>query len=155
MRIDGAYIETITMSGKSYTYTVPSELADGSHNISFSITDAAGNKATTGNYGFKIDTLNNTPISLDSVNGESAANRTHNGIIYVNDVSRNLELSGHAESNSRIRITFNDLQVGETWADANGYWTMSVNKIVLAEGKLASKWSRRIGATIVIPKNSR
>lgn len=139
VRIDGVYIETITLSGRTYLYTVPSALADGSHNISFSITDAAGNKATTGNYGFKIDTLNNTPISLDSVNGESAANRTHNGIIYVNDVSRNLELSGHAESNSRIRITFNDLQVGETWADANGYWSMSVNKIVLAEGEISVK----------------
>jgi sirohydrochlorin ferrochelatase len=135
--IDGVYIETLTLNSRSLKYTVPSVLADGQHNISFSITDAAGNTATSGNYSFSIDTVNDTPITLDTVNGSNSADMTKNGVIYVNDVSKNLELSGHAEAGSLVRVSFNGLQVGEVWANASGVWSISVNKIALAEGEIS------------------
>ncbi|HKM97920.1 MAG TPA: Ig-like domain-containing protein, partial [Buttiauxella sp.] len=135
--IDGVYIETLTLNARSLRYTVPSELADGQHSISFSITDAAGNTASTGNYSFNVDTVNNTTITLDTVNGIDAADVTQNDVIYVNDVSKNLQLSGHAEAGSLVNVTFNGLNVGETWVDSSGQWSISVNKIALAEGEIS------------------
>lgn len=137
VRIDGVYIETVIITSKTYAYTVPAALADGSHTIAFSITDAAGNTATTGNYNFSIDTINDTAISLESVNGQAAADVTQNGLIYVSDASKNLELSGKAEASSLVTVTFNGLEVGQVWATSTGTWSMSINRIALAEGEIS------------------
>ncbi|MDU1876926.1 Ig-like domain-containing protein [Citrobacter sp.] len=129
--IDGKYVETITISGRNYQYTVPDALDDGSHTIRFDIADAAGNTATTGDQKFTIDTVNNTSVTLDNINGESVADHTVDGTIYINNISAGIKLSGMAEANSYVTVKINGMTVSSVWADGTGTWSVNVNPMLL------------------------
>ena len=131
--IDGKYVETITISGRNYQYTVPQALDDGSHTIRFDIADAAGNTASTGDQKFTIDTVNDTPVTLDNINGESVADHTVDGTIYINDISAGIKLSGMAEANSYVTVKINGMTVSNVWADGTGKWSVNVNPMLLSD----------------------
>ncbi|QKT18532.1 Ig-like domain repeat protein [Salmonella enterica] len=131
--IDGKYVETITISGRNYQYTVPQALDDGSHTIRFDIADAAGNTASTGDQKFTIDTVNDTPVTLDNINGESVADHTVDGTIYINDISAGIKLSGMAEANSYVTVKINGMTVSNVWADGTGKWSVNVNPVLLSD----------------------
>ncbi|WP_069324491.1 Ig-like domain-containing protein [Citrobacter sp. CFSAN044567] len=132
--IDGKYVETITISGRDYQYTIPEALTDGSHTIRFDIADAAGNTASTGDQSFTIDTVNNTPVTLDSINDDSVADHTVDGTIYINDISGGVKLSGTVEANSLVDVTINGMNIGETWANGKGIWSVNINQLLLSDG---------------------
>ncbi|OZV02614.1 hypothetical protein CIW55_03590, partial [Enterobacter cloacae] len=132
--IDGVLVETITLTGRNYQYTVPEALADGKHTIRFDITDAAGNTASTGDKSFTIDTVNNTPVTLDTINGEGIESYTSKGTVYINDFSQGVRLGGKAEANSLIDVTINGLHVNQQWADSNGNWNVQINPLMLTDG---------------------
>ena len=131
--IDGKYVETITISGRNYQYTVPQALDDGSHTIRFDIADAAGNTASTGDQKFTIDTVNDTPVTLNNINGESVADHTVDGTIYINDISAGIKLSGMAEANSYVTVKINGMTVSNVWADGTGKWSVNVNPMLLSD----------------------
>lgn len=116
--IDGVLVDTITVTDRNQVYRPESPLGDGSHSIYYVITDKAGNTATSKTLNFTIDTLNTTPVAIDSIGGQTLAEMTgSDGKIYITDTTRNLLFSGSAEPNSKIEIIINGLNVGEVWVN--------------------------------------
>ncbi|EBY3807605.1 Ig-like domain repeat protein [Salmonella enterica subsp. enterica serovar Adabraka] len=135
--IDGVLVDTITVTDRNQVYRPESPLGDGSHSIYYVITDKAGNTATSKTLNFTIDTLNTTPVAIDSIGGQTLAEMTgSDGKIYITDTTRNLLFSGSAEPNSKIEIIINGLNVGEVWANDKGHWQMPVNPLYFTEGQL-------------------
>ncbi|KSA95021.1 hypothetical protein LFZ11_21135 [Salmonella enterica subsp. enterica serovar Fresno str. ST224] len=135
--IDGVLVDTITVTDRNQVYRPESPLGDGSHSIYYVITDKAGNTATSKTLNFTIDTLNTTPVAIDSIGGQTLAEMTgSDGKIYITDTTRNLLFSGSAEPNSKIEIIINGLNVGEVWVNDKGHWQMPVNPLYLTEGQL-------------------
>ncbi|EHO1433731.1 non-fimbrial adhesin SiiE [Salmonella enterica] len=135
--IDGVLADTITVTDRNQVYRPESPLGDGSHSIYYVITDKAGNTATSKTLNFTIDTLNTTPVAIDSIGGQTLAEMTgSDGKIYITDTTRNLLFSGSAEPNSKIEIIINGLNVGEVWVNDKGHWQMPVNPLYFTEGQL-------------------
>ncbi|EEA8681235.1 Ig-like domain repeat protein [Salmonella enterica subsp. enterica] len=135
--IDGVLVDTITVTDRNQVYRPESPLGDGSHSIYYVITDKAGNTATSKTLNFIIDTLNTTPVAIDSIGGQTLAEMTgSDGKIYITDTTRNLLFSGSAEPNSKIEIIINGLNVGEVWVNDKGHWQMPVNPLYFTEGQL-------------------
>ncbi|EGK9148731.1 Ig-like domain repeat protein [Salmonella enterica] len=135
--IDGVLVDTITVTDRNQVYRPASPLGDGSHSIYYVITDKAGNTATSKTLNFTIDTLNTTPVAIDSIGGQTLAEMTgSDGKIYITDTTRNLLFSGSAEPNSIIEIIINGLNVGEVWVNDKGHWQMPVNPLYFTEGQL-------------------
>ncbi|EAQ5934582.1 Ig-like domain repeat protein [Salmonella enterica] len=135
--IDGVLVDTITVTDRNQVYRPESPLGDGSHSIYYVITDKAGNTATSKTLNFTIDTLNTTPVAIDSIGGQTLAEMTgSDGKIYITDTTRNLFFSGSAEPNSKIEIIINGLNVGEVWVNDKGHWQMPVNPLYFTEGQL-------------------
>ncbi|EHO5190085.1 non-fimbrial adhesin SiiE [Salmonella enterica] len=135
--IDGVLVDTITVTDRNQVYRPESPLGDGSHSIYYVITDKAGNTATSKTLNFTIDTLNTTPVAIDSIGGQTLAEMTGSGgKIYITDTTRNLLFSGSAEPNSKIEIIINGLNVGEVWVNDKGHWQMPVNPLYFTEGQL-------------------
>ncbi|MGK7502390.1 non-fimbrial adhesin SiiE [Salmonella enterica] len=135
--IDGVLVDTITVTDRNQVYRPESPLGDGSHSIYYVITDKAGNTATSKTLNFTIDTLNTTPVAIDSIGGQTLAEMTgSDGKIYITDTTRNLLFSGSAEPNSKIEIIINGLNVGEVWVNDKGHWQMQVNPLYFTEGQL-------------------
>ncbi|EEH7244708.1 Ig-like domain repeat protein [Salmonella enterica subsp. enterica] len=135
--IDGVLVDTITVTDRNQVYRPESPLGDGSHSIYYVITDKAGNTATSKTLNFTIDTLNTTPVAIDSIGGQTLAEMTgSDGRIYITDTTRNLLFSGSAEPNSKIEIIINGLNVGEVWVNDKGHWQMPVNPLYFTEGQL-------------------
>ncbi|ECA5803667.1 non-fimbrial adhesin SiiE [Salmonella enterica] len=135
--IDGVLVDTITVTDRNQVYRPESPLGDGSHSIYYVITDKAGNTATSKTLNFTIDTLNTTPVAIDSIGGQTLAEMTSSdGKIYITDTTRNLLFSGSAEPNSKIEIIINGLNVGEVWVNDKGHWQMPVNPLYFTEGQL-------------------
>ncbi|EPE4868738.1 non-fimbrial adhesin SiiE [Salmonella enterica subsp. enterica] len=135
--IDGVLVDTITVTDRNQVYRPESPLGDGSHSIYYVITDKAGNTATSKTLNFTIDTLNTTPVAIDSIGGQTLADMTgSDGKIYITDTTRNLLFSGSAEPNSKIEIIINGLNVGEVWVNDKGHWQMPVNPLYFTEGQL-------------------
>ncbi|ECF9995228.1 Ig-like domain repeat protein [Salmonella enterica] len=135
--IDGVLVDTITVTDRNQVYRPESPLGDGSHSIYYIITDKAGNTATSKTLNFTIDTLNTTPVAIDSIGGQTLAEMTgSDGKIYITDTTRNLLFSGSAEPNSKIEIIINGLNVGEVWVNDKGHWQMPVNPLYFTEGQL-------------------
>ncbi|ENH0064587.1 non-fimbrial adhesin SiiE [Salmonella enterica] len=135
--IDGVLVDTITVTDRNQVYRPESPLGDGSHSIYYVIIDKAGNTATSKTLNFTIDTLNTTPVAIDSIGGQTLAEMTgSDGKIYITDTTRNLLFSGSAEPNSKIEIIINGLNVGEVWVNDKGHWQMPVNPLYFTEGQL-------------------
>ncbi|MDJ3759155.1 non-fimbrial adhesin SiiE [Salmonella enterica] len=135
--IDGVLVDTITVTDRNQVYRPESPLGDGSHSIYYVITDKAGNTATSKTLNFTIDTLNTTPVAIDSIGGQTLAEMTgSDGKIYITDTTRNLLFSGSAEPNSKIEIIINGLNVGEVWVNDKDHWQMPVNPLYFTEGQL-------------------
>ncbi|EHW9567764.1 non-fimbrial adhesin SiiE [Salmonella enterica subsp. enterica serovar Agona] len=135
--IDGVLVDTITVTDRNQVYRPESPLGDGSHSIYYVITDKAGNTATSKTLNFTIDTLNTTPVAIDSIGGQTLAEMTgSDGKIYITDTTRNLLFSSSAEPNSKIEIIINGLNVGEVWVNDKGHWQMPVNPLYFTEGQL-------------------
>ncbi|EBZ4968860.1 Ig-like domain repeat protein [Salmonella enterica subsp. enterica serovar Kingston] len=135
--IDGVLVDTITVTDRNQVYRPESPLGDGSHSIYYVITDKAGNTATSKTLNFTIDTLNTTPVAIDSIGGQTLAEMNgSDGKIYITDTTRNLLFSGSAEPNSKIEIIINGLNVGEVWVNDKGHWQMPVNPLYFTEGQL-------------------
>lgn len=132
--VNGVELETFIMTSRDHRWTLPAGYEDGTHTIYFVITDAAGNTARTPEKSFTIDSVNDTPVVLAQINGQDIADFTNGGKIYINDVSRGVELGGTAEARSYVTISINGFTIGEARVDGSGKWSLSVDPMLLSEG---------------------
>jgi hypothetical protein len=87
-------------------------LADGTHSLSATATDAAGNTGAASKFVFKVDVTAPLPVMTDAVK-DSATNLT--------------TFSGTSEANSTVTVYDGKTAVGTVQADASGNWTLKAN----------------------------
>lgn len=113
--IDGVSATTVTAGPTgAFTFTPPA-LADGTHVVSATARDAAGNVSPMSAFNqFVVDTTPpNSPIIITPLNGDTVGSATPS-------------ISGTAEAGSTVTIRVDGMTVGTTTADATGAWSFTV-----------------------------
>lgn len=121
---NGVQIGSVTATGGAWSFTPSPALGNGSHNLTFTTTDAAGNaSAPTAGYTINVDTLAPTaPVISSVVDDVGSVIGPVTGTTPTNDTRPTL--SGTAEANATVRIYDGITLVGTVTADANGNWTL-------------------------------
>jgi MYXO-CTERM domain-containing protein len=122
--VDGTVVgTTIADASGNWSFTPTEALTDGSHTVSATATDAAGNTSPQGNTNtFTVDT---TPPAAPVVNTPA------NGSITADNTPT---YSGTAEPGSTVTVIVDGTAVGITTADAAGNWSL-VQPTALADGQ--------------------
>ncbi|MDO2441293.1 BapA/Bap/LapF family large adhesin [Enterobacter nematophilus] len=121
---NGVQIGSVTATGGAWSFTPSPALGNGSHNLTFTATDAAGNaSAPTAGYTINVDTLAPAaPVISSVVDDVGSVIGPVTGTTPTNDTRPTL--SGTAEANATVRIYDGITLVGTVTADANGNWTL-------------------------------
>lgn len=121
---NGVQIGSVTATGGAWSFTPSPALGNGSHNLTFTTTDAAGNaSAPTAGYIINVDTLAPAaPVISSVVDDVGSVIGPVTGTTPTNDTRPTL--SGTAEANATVRIYDGITLVGTVTADANGNWTL-------------------------------
>jgi hypothetical protein len=108
-----------------WTLTPETALADGSHNLYITATDAAGNvSAPSGGFGLVIDTT--VPeAATDIVITDNVGDKT--GPVAPGETTddRSPTLSGKGEPGSTVNVIDNGREIGTATVDDNGNWTFT------------------------------
>ncbi|GEM_PF-5387864 len=110
--IDGVLVDSTTADGSGNWSKVSTTLAQGSHTVKVTATDAAGNTSgySTTNT-FTVDTIvPGDPVVVSPANGSSVGTTTPT-------------FSGTAEANSKVRIYVDGVLKDSTTADGSGNWS--------------------------------
>ncbi|WP_400193054.1 Ig-like domain-containing protein [Hymenobacter sp. B81] len=121
--VDGSSVGTTTTTGSgNWALNQPSALADGSHTVRATATDAAGNTSPSSNTNtFMVDaTAPAAPVVSSPANGLQTADNTPT-------------YSGTAESGSTITVVVDGSAVGTTTTSGAGSWSFT-QAVALAEG---------------------
>lgn len=121
---NGVQIGSVTATGGAWSFTPSPALGNGSHNLTFTATDAAGNaSAPTAGYTINVDALAPAaPVISSVVDDVGSVIGPVTGTTPTNDTRPTL--SGTAEANATVRIYDGITLVGTVTADANGNWTL-------------------------------
>ncbi|MCE1398393.1 Ig-like domain-containing protein [Enterobacter cloacae] len=121
---NGVQIGSVTATGGAWSFTPSPALGNGSHNLTFTATDAAGNaSAPTAGYTINVDTLAPAaPVISSVVDDVGSVIGPVTGTTPTNDTRPTL--SGTAEANATVRIYDGITLVGTVTADTNGNWTL-------------------------------
>lgn len=120
---DGITIGTTTTDGSGHwSFTQPTSLADGSHTIKVTATDAAGNVSSFSNVNsFIVDTTPPAaPMVVSPANGSGTNHNTPN-------------ILGTAEANSTVTVFVDGSEQGTCIADVAGNWSF-VQPASLSDG---------------------
>ncbi|WP_426708434.1 BapA/Bap/LapF family large adhesin [Enterobacter cloacae complex sp. 280C5] len=131
---NGVQIGTAVATGGAWSFTPSTPLADGSHNLTFSATDAVGNaSAQTGGYTINVDATAPVVPAITSIEDDvGTVTGPVTGTNPTNDTRPTL--NGTAEANATVRIYDGTTLVGTVTADANGNWTLPQTSTTLTEG---------------------
>ncbi|MEG6133028.1 BapA/Bap/LapF family large adhesin [Enterobacter kobei] len=129
---NGVQIGSVTATGGAWSFTPSPALGNGSHNLTFTATDAAGNvSAPTAGYVINVDTLApSAPVISSVVDDVGSVTGPITGP--TNDTRPTL--SGTAEANATVRIYDGITLVGTVTADASGNWTLPQTTTTLTQG---------------------
>ncbi|WP_233871715.1 Ig-like domain-containing protein [Paraburkholderia adhaesiva] len=132
---DGATVlgTTTANSAGSWTFTPTGNLGDGTHSITATATDAAGNVSdATSAFTFSIDTVAPVAPVIGSVTDDVGAvqGALANGAVTDDPTPT---LAGTAEAGSTVSVYDNGKLLGTTTADATGNWSYTPTT-PLAEG---------------------
>ncbi|MEO3990874.1 BapA/Bap/LapF family large adhesin [Pseudocitrobacter cyperus] len=116
---------TIVESGGTWSFTPPRDLTTGSHNLTATATDPAGNTGSaSAPWNVMVDTTApNAPIITTVTDNQGSVTGTL-GIGQPTD-DTTPTLSGTAEANATITLYDNGVAVGTTQADGAGNWSMT------------------------------
>ncbi|MCK7241299.1 Ig-like domain-containing protein [Enterobacter kobei] len=129
---NGVQIGSVTAIGGAWSFTPSPALGNGSHNLTFTATDAAGNaSAPTAGYVINVDTLAPAAPVISSVI-DDVGSVTGPVTGPTNDTRPTL--SGTAEANATVRIYDGITLVGTVTADASGNWTLPQTTTTLTQG---------------------
>ncbi|HCT5583957.1 TPA: BapA prefix-like domain-containing protein [Enterobacter kobei] len=129
---NGVQIGSVTATGGAWSFTPSPALGNGSHNLTFTATDAAGNaSAPTAGYVINVDTLAPAAPVISSVI-DDVGSVTGSVTGPTNDTRPTL--SGTAEANATVRIYDGITLVGTVTADASGNWTLPQTTTTLTQG---------------------
>ncbi|MGX4988590.1 BapA/Bap/LapF family large adhesin [Enterobacter kobei] len=129
---NGVQIGSVTATGGAWSFTPSPVLGNGSHNLTFTATDAAGNaSAPTAGYVINVDTLAPAAPVISSVI-DDVGSVTGPVTGPTNDTRPTL--SGTAEANATVRIYDGITLVGTVTADASGNWTLPQTTTTLTQG---------------------
>mgnify|MGYP002619717278 FL=1 len=113
--VDGSSIGTTTADGTgNWTLTQPTDLAEGSHTVKATATDAAGNESVeSAPVSFTVDvTAPGAPVITSPTDG---------ALVNV----KRPTYSGTAEAGSTVKVIVDGSSVGTTTADGTGNWTLT------------------------------
>ncbi|MEG6192439.1 BapA/Bap/LapF family large adhesin [Enterobacter kobei] len=129
---NGVQIGSVTATGGAWSFTPSPALGNGSHNLTFTATDAAGNvSAPTAGYVINVDTLApSAPVISSVVDDVGSVTGPVTGP--TNDTRPTL--NGTAEANATVRIYDGITLVGTVTADASGNWTLPQTTTTLTQG---------------------
>ncbi|MEQ4530875.1 MAG: Ig-like domain-containing protein, partial [Mixta sp.] len=125
IRDKGNVIGTVTAdSNGKWSFTPETALADGSHALSVTATDAAGNQRDSGSFPIVIDTTAPSPADNIMIN-DNVGDRQ--GPVSAGDVTddRSPALSGKAEPGSTVDIYDNGSLIGSVVAGDDGSWNFT------------------------------
>ncbi|MCH4288779.1 BapA/Bap/LapF family large adhesin [Enterobacter kobei] len=129
---NGVQIGSVTATGGAWSFTPSPALGNGSHNLTFTATDAAGNaSAPTAGYVINVDTLAPAAPVISSVI-DDVGSVTGPVTGPTNDTRPTL--NGTAEANATVRIYDGITLVGTVTADASGNWTLPQTTTTLTQG---------------------
>ncbi|MDF1564849.1 MAG: Ig-like domain-containing protein [Deltaproteobacteria bacterium] len=120
--VDGSVVCTATADAAgAWTCSGSSPLGEGSHSVSATATDAAGNATPTTEQTFTVDTIDPAaPIITDPADGKTTSDTTPT-------------FSGTAEPGASVDVTVDGSTACTTTADAAGTWSCTAGA-ALAEG---------------------
>ncbi|HCM9216711.1 BapA/Bap/LapF family large adhesin [Enterobacter kobei] len=129
---NGVQIGSVTATGGAWSFTPSPALGNGSHNLTFTATDAAGNvSAPTAGYVINVDTLAPAAPVISSVVDDVGS---VTGPITGPTNDTRPTLNGTAEANATVRIYDGITLVGTVTADASGNWTLPQTTTTLTQG---------------------
>lgn len=115
---------TQTDANGAWTFTPPTQLADGRYEVKARATDTAGNTGPdTTQVAFTVDsTAPNPPVIVTPAKNAAV------------DIDRPFDISGTSEPNARVTIYLDGKQAFFVVADAQGRWSTPVGANTLGEG---------------------
>ncbi|MGU0041727.1 Ig-like domain-containing protein, partial [Citrobacter freundii complex sp. 2025EL-00176] len=118
--IDGKACGTVTANRDGiWSFTMPSDLAEGSHTAVAYATDLAGNtSASSADCTFIVDTSTTSPVATLLADDDTGVSQTD----WITRQNDNLTIDGTAEKYATITVMIDGKAVGTTLADANGNW---------------------------------
>ncbi|TKU02494.1 Ig-like domain repeat protein, partial [Citrobacter sp. wls830] len=118
--IDGKAYGTVTANRDGiWSFTMPSDLAEGSHTAVAYATDLAGNtSASSADCTFIVDTSTTSPVATLLADDDTGVSQTD----WITRQNDNLTIDGTAEKYATITVMIDGKAVGTTLADANGNW---------------------------------
>ncbi|HCL5083433.1 TPA: Ig-like domain repeat protein, partial [Salmonella enterica] len=118
--IDGKACGTVTANRDGiWSFTMPSDLAEGSHTAVAYATDLAGNtSASSADCTFTVDTSTTPPVATLLADDDTGVSQTD----WITRQNDNLTIDGTAEKYATITVMVDGKTVGTTQADANGNW---------------------------------
>ncbi|MTD37262.1 hypothetical protein GIX45_01190 [Erwinia sp. CPCC 100877] len=124
--IDGTSAGTIAADADgNWSFTPSANISDGTHQITASAADAAGNRSDLSNiWSVVVDTVSETPVItsvMDDVEGLTG-NVASGGL--TNDALPSI--SGTAEPNSTVTLYLDDTAIGSVKADDSGTWSYAL-----------------------------
>jgi VCBS repeat-containing protein len=131
---NGQKIGTAQVDAKgSWSFTPTTDLANGSHTITTTATDAAGNTSpASGAFNFIVDTTApGAPVITSAVDDVGPVTGTISSGGSTND--QRPQISGTAEAGSTITIYDGSIAIGTAVAGSNGAWTFTPS-VDLSEG---------------------
>ncbi|MBI9080930.1 MAG: Ig-like domain repeat protein [Pseudodesulfovibrio sp.] len=137
--VDGGTPQETAITSADFTYTPPSNLAEGHHSIEVYVTDAAGNESGRSTMAFVVDTIDPTitQVALDPASNTGSADDATDPVTKIESP----EITGHSEANAAISVEVRDdnntpgstaddtVYVVTTVADGNGDWSVNVPTI--------------------------
>jgi len=130
-----ALIGTVVATNGSWSYTPTAALADGTHTLTVTASDAAGNtSAATGEFTLVVDaTAPAAPVISSVVDDVGSITGPVTSATPTND--NRPTLNGTAEAGATVRIYDGTTLVGEAVADASGNWSLPQTSVALADGQ--------------------
>lgn len=121
---------TVTDNSGAWSFN-SSELSEGTHKLSATATDVAGNPSKSGSaYTIVVDTTSPDAPVISAVN-ETATDGTVGDLVSKNDITvdQTVKLTGTAEAGSSVAIMDGNTQIGTATANQSGDWTFVTDSL--------------------------